>query len=193
MAVLADRLPRSAAASRRGFRIGELAKRVGLTTSAIRYYEAMGLLAPAGRTAAGYRLYEPAAVGRLEFLRRARALGLTLREVRQLLAGRDADPKADRDRLRHLVAHKLAETKNRVSQLQALERELEALYVRLLRAPGRECGHVGDCACWLPTEEEVKRMSEEVLCCEELCCPGCSCEAQPCDCSGCPCLTAIAG
>lgn len=92
-----------------------------------------------------------------------------------------------------ILAHRLAETKNRVAELQALELELEGLYVRLLRVPGPDCGHLGDCACWLPTEEEVKSMTQDVACCGELCCPDCSCsKGGPCDCPDCRCNTAMA-
>ena len=66
-------------------RIGELAKLVGTSTSALRYYEEAGLLEPPERTDSGYRTYPSAAVGRLQFLNRAKALGLTLSEIRQLV------------------------------------------------------------------------------------------------------------
>ncbi len=172
-------------------RIGELARRAGIRASALRYYEQVGVLQPARRTAAGYRLYGPEVMGRLAFLRRARALGLSLDEVRRLLAERRAETTADRDRLRHLVAHKLAETRHRVAELQALEQELASTYIRLLRTSGPECGHLGDCACWLPTDEEVMAMTEEVTCCDASCCPNCACtRGDPCDCSECACQQA---
>lgn len=163
-----------------GLRIGELAKRVGLATSALRYYEEAGLLGPARRSEAGYRLYGPEAVGRVEFVQRAKALGLTLAEIRRLTASPAGDRREEAGQVRHLVAHKLAETRRRLGELRALEGELEQLYVRLLRAPAPDCGHLGDCACWLPTEEEVKTMREEVRasaaadcgCCDD---PDCGC------------------
>jgi len=174
-----------------GMRIGELAKAVGISTSALRYYEEAGLIGAPKRTDSGYRTYPAEAVGRIQFVQRAKALGLTLREVRNLLSSQEAEVGEERDRVRHLVAHKLAETKERVGELQSLERELESLYLRLLRAPDPGCGHIGACACWLPTEEEVKHMAKEVACCGELCCPGCSCsEGGPCDCPDCPCNAA---
>lgn len=169
-------------------RIGQLAKHAGISTSALRYYEEAGLLHPGERTEAGYRVYGQEAIGRLQFLQRAKALGLSLREIRQLLAGPHADAGDERDRIRHLVAHKIAATRRQIGELQALERELESLYVRLLRVPSPECGHLGDCACWLPTDEEVKVMTEEIACCGQLCCPDCACvRGEPCDCSECPC------
>src|SRR5579862_656983 len=155
-------------------RIGELARRAGLATSALRYYEAAGLLPPAERTAAGYRLYPPGLVGRLEFIRRAQQLGLSLDEIRELIS---AD---DDGRLRHSVAHKLAEVERRAQDLLALKTELEGMYVLLLRHPAPECGHLGDCACWLPTEEEVSAMSADVS--AVLCCDCGDCFGPDCDC-----------
>lgn len=67
--------------------IGELARQVGLRTSALRYYEQQGLLKPAGRTPAGYRLYAPEAEERVRFIQRARRLGFSLADIRALLAG----------------------------------------------------------------------------------------------------------
>ncbi len=169
-------------------RIGELAKRAGVSTSALRYYEEVGILGPAERSQAGYRAYRPEAVGRLQFVQRAKALGLTLTEVRQLIVGPQADAGVQRDRVRHLVAHKIAKTRSRIAELEVLERELALLYIRLTRAPGPECGHIGDCACWLPTDEEVNAMSDEVACCGRECCPDCACvNGDPCDCVDCPC------
>jgi len=64
-------------------RIGELAERAGISTKAIRYYEQIGILAPPERTRSGYRADDQTALGRLEFVRVAQALGLTLGEIRQ--------------------------------------------------------------------------------------------------------------
>lgn len=61
--------------------------------------------------------------------------------------------------MRHVVAHKLAETERRAAELATLRAALEGLYLRLARAPLAECGHVGDCGCWIPTEEEVIAMT----------------------------------
>src|SRR5438105_1037552 len=139
-------------------RIGQLAKDAGVAPSALRYYEEAGLLTPVERTEAGYRLYSTEAIGRLRFIQRAQALGLSLKEIQELVAAPAADAAAERGRLQHVVAHKLAVTEQRLADLGALRAELEAMYVRLTRAPGPDCGHVGDCGCWLPTEQEVRAM-----------------------------------
>lgn len=170
-------------------RIGQLAKTVGIAPSALRYYEEAGLLEPAKRSPAGYRLYPEAAVGRLQFIERAKTLGLSMREIRVLLDSPREGSAGERAKLRHLVAHKLAETKSRVAKLEYLHIELERLYVRLDRTPGPECGHVGDCPCWLPTEEEVMRMSQETKATGACSCCGCECPGTDghCSCCGCTC------
>ena len=66
--------------------IGQLAKRVGLRPSALRYYEQEGLLLPDGRSEAGYRLYQPQREQRLRFIQRAQRLGFSLADIRALLA-----------------------------------------------------------------------------------------------------------
>lgn len=65
--------------------IGQLAKKVGLRTSALRYYEQEELLQPADRTAAGYRLYDHTAERKLRLIQRAQRLGLSLADIRLLL------------------------------------------------------------------------------------------------------------
>lgn len=67
--------------------IGQLARRAGVPTSTLRYYEAEGLLEPAGRTESGYRYYAPEAVQTLRFIQRAQRFGFALADVRALLDG----------------------------------------------------------------------------------------------------------
>jgi len=71
-------------------RIGELAARAGTSADTVRYYEKLGLLGAADRSDGGYRLYGLAELGRLQFIRRAKLLGLTLEEIRSLLVGHAA-------------------------------------------------------------------------------------------------------
>ncbi len=136
-------------------RIGELAKRAGVAPSALRFYEAAGLVPAARRSPAGYRLFEPDLLGRLEFIRRARALGLSLAEIRELVAGRDADSAAENGRLRRTISRKLAEVDQRAADLQALRSQLADMHARLARVPRPECGHLGDCGCWLPVPDDA--------------------------------------
>jgi DNA-binding transcriptional MerR regulator len=71
--------------SAKTFRIGELAKWTHVPVDTIRYYEKLGLLAPAVRTRSGYRSFGPASAERLRFIRHAQGLGFTLEEIGELL------------------------------------------------------------------------------------------------------------
>ena len=68
--------------------IGEVAEREGLSPKALRFYERLGLVFPAGRTKSGYRLYDVETLRRLRFIRMARELGSSVEEIRELLRSR---------------------------------------------------------------------------------------------------------
>jgi MerR family transcriptional regulator, copper efflux regulator len=68
-----------------GLLIGDVAERTGLTAPTIRYYESIGLLAPAPRSATGYRRYSETTVEELRFIRKAQALGFSLEEIGEIL------------------------------------------------------------------------------------------------------------
>ena len=71
--------------------IGQVADRTGFSTSSLRYYEGIGLVVPAGRSDAGYRMYDASVLTRLSFVARAKQLGCTLEEITDLLAVWDQD------------------------------------------------------------------------------------------------------
>jgi MerR family copper efflux transcriptional regulator len=68
-----------------GLRIGELARRAGVTAKAIRFYERRGILPPARRAANSYRLYGEDAADMLRFIKQGTGLGLTLAEIKDIL------------------------------------------------------------------------------------------------------------
>ena len=108
-----------------GLVIGELAARTGTTPEAIRYYERVGVLPPPARAGGGrYRRYGETDVQRLGFVRRARELGFSLEEVRELLdlADQPERPCAEVDRLAR--AH-LAAVDEKLQRLAVLRQELE--------------------------------------------------------------------
>lgn len=74
------------------FTIGKLAGIAGVSSDTLRYYEREGLIEPAGKRPAGYRLYDKESAWRLRFIRQAQQCGFTLAEIRELLVlrGRDA-------------------------------------------------------------------------------------------------------
>jgi Cu(I)-responsive transcriptional regulator len=109
-----------------GLNIGELGRRTGTNVETIRYYERIGILEPPARTAAGYRSYRADDVQRLSFVRRARALGFSLDEIRELLdlAGDKTHACEDVDRI---ARRHLDDVEAKIAQLQALRRELRRI------------------------------------------------------------------
>ena len=108
--------------------IGELAERAGVTAEAIRYYEREGVIPPAARGGAGrYRLYGVADAERLRFVRRARELGFSLEEVRELLALAADDPTRPCGEVNRIARTHLAQVEAKLAQLTALRTELHRL------------------------------------------------------------------
>jgi MerR family transcriptional regulator, mercuric resistance operon regulatory protein len=109
--------------------IGILSKRSGVNVETIRYYERIGLLPNPPRSAGGYRIYSSAHAERLQFVRRARDLGLSLDEARRLL--NLADQKSNScAKVHDLAAQHLADIRGRIADLNRMERVLS----RLVRA-----------------------------------------------------------
>lgn len=105
--------------------IGRLAKAAAAGVETIRFYEREGLLDAPERTASGYRLYPPETAERLGFIRRARALGFSLAEIRELLGL--ADPRGDRAKVKALTEHKLGEIDRRIEELHRMRQALSEL------------------------------------------------------------------
>ena len=118
------------------YRIAEVAERTGFSTPTLRYYEGIGLLPPAERTRAGYRVYDDRAIERLTFIARAKQLGCTLEEITDLADAWGSNECAPiKHRLRELVATKLADTEARIAELTAFAKELRATAKTLESAP----------------------------------------------------------
>ena len=126
--------------------IGQLAEATGVTAKTIRYYEAIGVLSPPRRTGGGYRQYERSAVQQLDFIRRARSLGLPLRDLKTLATTLESGPQPGfRPRLRVLVREQLAAVQRQRAELELLQQQLEQVLRRLASAsaPRRD----GTCRC----------------------------------------------
>jgi DNA-binding transcriptional MerR regulator len=127
--------------------IGQLAARVGMAPSALRYYEDAGLLTPTERTAAGYRVYGPEVIARIRFIQLASALGLKLTEIRHLIES--ARGQADeRSLLRAVISRKIEETRSKMAELTSRAGELLKVERRLRRQALPDYCHLGDCTCW---------------------------------------------
>ncbi len=135
------------------YRIADVARRTGFTTSTLRYYEEIGLLGAPARTEAGYRLYDEASVTRLRFIARAKQLGCTLDEIADLIEAWDGDRCAPvSTRLEALVEAKLSDTAQRITELTAFAGELRHAANAISSAPAD--GPCGDaCACMSDAED----------------------------------------
>ncbi len=104
--------------------IGQLAQRAGVAIDTVRYYERSGLLAPAGRRPSGYRRYGTTELQRLRFIRRAKALGFSLSDIRTLLSLSDG---RDVAKVKAAAQSKLADIAQRIADLQRIRDGLHAL------------------------------------------------------------------
>ena len=118
--------------------IGALSKHTGTNIETIRYYERVGLLPAPARSSGGYRLYETDHLKRLSFIRRARALGFSLAEVRTLLALADQRRRPCAE-VRGVAAAHLEDVKGKIADLEAMERVLADTIARCEAGSGSHC------------------------------------------------------
>ncbi|MBI4297692.1 MAG: heavy metal-responsive transcriptional regulator [Chloroflexi bacterium] len=107
-------------------KIGELGRATGFKDKTIRYYERQGLLPDPGRTSSGYRAYGPEDVDRLQFVGKAKRLGLSLEEIRGILRVHD-QREATCSHVCGLLDQKLAQTDALIHDLQTFRKELAQL------------------------------------------------------------------
>ena len=131
------------ATPRRELTIGALAKRARVAPSVLRYYEKEGLLSPGLRSAAGYRLYGPDAIARIEWIAKLQTMGLSLPEIQQFLKTFESSMAAPEAMAsaRSVFETKLAETRAQIAQLRTLERDLVASLDYLASCSGCEPSH----------------------------------------------------
>ncbi|WP_455362437.1 heavy metal-responsive transcriptional regulator [Streptomyces sp. SYSU K21746] len=125
-------------------RIGELATACGLTTKTLRYYEQAGLLPAPPRTSGGYRDYPYEAVQRLAFVRDARSAGLTLADIRGILAVRDSG-EAPCDHVTRLIDRHLHDIDRRLAELRKTRTALRGLAQRAAETDPRSCTEADIC------------------------------------------------
>ncbi len=127
--------------------IGEVAKRAGVATSSIRYYERIGLLAEPGRSG-GQRRYEPEVLGKLGFIGVAKSAGFKLSEIQELMNGMDS-PEGLSAPMQSLSDQKLVEVEELLERTKAMKGWLEV---------ARECGCASpeECALFPAPGEEPR-------------------------------------
>lgn len=126
-------------------KIGQAAAQSGLPAKTLRYYDAIGLIRPSERSETGYRLYNDQDVHLLRFVQRARSLGFTVEECRDLL-----DLYRDRRRtsadVQALAQARIVDIGRRLGQLRAIRESLEQLVARCQSDDRPECPILDDLA-----------------------------------------------
>lgn len=140
-------------------KIGALAEATGTPVETIRFYEREGLLPPPLRADNNYRMYLPAHLERLAFIRQCRNLNMTLDEIRALIALRES-PAQDCGEVNALLDEHIGHVAHRIRELRALEKDLKALRARCAAPhPLAECGILNglDSASTAPTAPAKRR------------------------------------
>jgi DNA-binding transcriptional MerR regulator len=106
--------------------IGKAAARANVTPDTLRYYEREGLVVPATKTEAGYRLYDHEQVERLQFIKQAQEGGFTLGEVRKLLEA-SGNPSACCGDVRRLAVEKKLQVEAKIKSMRTISRALDGL------------------------------------------------------------------
>jgi DNA-binding transcriptional MerR regulator len=129
------------------YTIGQVAARSGISSTALRYYEGIGLVPPAGRSTGGYRQYDDETLSRLAFIARAKQLGCTLEEITDLVEVWNGDRCGPvQRRLHELVTAKLRAVDRQIVELTEFSDQLRVTARRLGEAPvDGPCDD--DCAC----------------------------------------------
>ena len=119
--------------------IGQVARYAGVGIETVRFYERQGLLEEPARKQSGYRQYGEDVVARLRFIRRAKELGFSLKEIKELLALR-VDPTTTCAEVRGKGAAKIADVEQKIEALQRIRKALVKLTaVCRGRGPTSEC------------------------------------------------------
>ena len=109
-----------------GLTIGRLAKQVGLGIETVRFYERQGLIEPPPRTESNYRIYPQEEVARLRFIKKAKSLGFTLNEIKELMFVRH-DPHATKADIKDRTLAKIKDIEGKIADLTRIKAALEHL------------------------------------------------------------------
>jgi Cu(I)-responsive transcriptional regulator len=136
--------------------IGEAAHSSGVSAKMIRYYESIGLIGQAVRSAAGYRVYAARDVHVLRFIKRARSLGFPLERVEQLVALWHDTSRASAE-VKRIAQRQIDELEQRIGELETMKRTLEHLAHHCHGDQRPECPILDDLAAVAPLSQPAKR------------------------------------
>jgi len=128
------------------FTVNHLARRVGVSAHAVRYYSRIGLLQPGRNPENGYRLFDRSDVTRLQFIRQAQSLGFTLDEVAEILE-ESGKGKSPCPKVREILGRRIEENRRKLEELNALQARMEQALLQWSKMPDMEPD--GDSVCHL--------------------------------------------
>ena len=108
-------------------RIGELSKNTGFQVETLRYYEKQGLLTPISRTASGYREYDKESLKQLHFIRKAKSVGFSLKEITELLTLRVERDQHSCGDVKSIAEQKIIEIDNKIKELDEMRNALHKI------------------------------------------------------------------
>ena len=122
------------------FTIGKLASLTSVSNDTLRHYEDEGLVKPAGKSPAGYRLYDQDSARRIHFIKHAQHCGFTLAEIRELLVLRGRDRACCGDVRKRAIEKKL-QIENKIRAMEAMSKALDQLIAECVNEaqPAKEC------------------------------------------------------
>ena len=124
-----------------GMTIGQIAESCDVSRDTVRFYERERLLPTPKRTASGYRLYQPEDAARIRFVRRAQAMGFTIRDIRELLELRTVKTQEQCRRVAERIEARMSDVDRRIKELEAFRVELRRSLAQCRRAMNRD----GEC------------------------------------------------
>lgn len=128
--------------------IGVLSRRAGVTVEAIRYYEQVGILAPAERKSSGYRLFDCETLRTLRFIKQGQNLGFSLSQIKQLLDFK-VNPRSSCKELHQFFAEHLEDLNMKIQELQRMRKAVEEI-------KSRPCSKRGTKVCKIIQSIEVR-------------------------------------
>ena len=143
---------------KRQYYIGDLAQRVGVARSLVRYYEDISLLPPANRTTSGYRVYSKEDVERLQFIQRAKALDFSLEEIREILASREQG-QAPCAYVVNQIDAKIDAVEQKITALSRLKSKLKQLQSQAAGLPATNI-EATNCVCHLIENQGLTALNE---------------------------------
>lgn len=112
------------------YQIGQLATIVGVSNDTLRYYEKHQLILPATRSESGYRLYNEQSLSQIRFIQRAKLVGFSLKEIKELLSLKVEPEQHSCEEVKSLTKTKLDDVKNKIAELKRIEDALQTLHDR---------------------------------------------------------------